>query len=92
MSDKEIDYVPEKTIHKWVTFIGLVAAIAFLIAAIWVLWVIPERLFVVKLGVLTAFVILFGIWVNYATTATRSEVFAATAAYAAVLVVYVGRG
>lgn len=92
MSDKEIDYVPEKTIHKWVTFIGLVAAIAFLIAAIWVLWVIPERLFVVKLGVLTAFVILFGIWVNYATTATRSEVFAATAAYAAVLVVYVGKG
>ena len=92
MSDKEIDYVPEKTIHKWVTFIGLVAAIAFLIAAIWVIWVIPQRLFVVKLGVLTAFVILFGIWVNYATTATRSEVFAATAAYAAVLVVYVGKG
>jgi len=40
------------------------------------------RLFAVKLGVLTAMVILFGVWVNYATTATRSEVFAATAASA----------
>lgn len=91
-SDTEIIYSPEKTIHKLVTFIGLVAAIAFLIAAIWLIWVVPTELFVVKLGVLTAFVVLFGVWVNYATTASRSEVFAATAAYAAVLVVYVGRG
>ena len=79
----------EKKIHKWVTFIGLVFAIAFLIVAIWVIYVIKK--FVVKLGVLTAFVAVFGVWINYATTATRSEVFAATAAYAAVLVVYVGK-
>jgi len=26
MSNKEIIYVPEKTIHKWATLIGLVAA------------------------------------------------------------------
>ncbi|CAF9908903.1 hypothetical protein IMSHALPRED_007533 [Imshaugia aleurites] len=90
MSDKEISFVPEKKIHKGVTLIGLVAAIAFLIAAIWTIWAIHP--FVVKLGVLTAYVVLFGVWVNYATTATRSEVFGATAAYAAVLVVYVGKG
>ena len=90
MSDKEISFVPEKKIHKGVTLIGLVAAIAFLIAAIWTIWAIHP--FVVKLGVLTAYVVLFGVWINYATTATRSEVFGATAAYAAVLVVYVGKG
>jgi len=87
MSDIEITYVPERTIHKWVTVIGLVAAITFLVAAIWLIWVIPTRLFAVKLGVLTVFVVLFGV-----TRATRSEVLAATATYAAVFVVYAGRG
>lgn len=91
MSDSEIIYVPEKSIHKSVTLIELVAAVAFLIAAIWTLWVVPTKFYVVKLGVLTVFVILFGIWVSLATPATKSEIFAATAAYAAVLVVYVGK-
>ncbi len=87
MSDIEITYVPDKTTHKWVTLIGLVAAITYLVAAIWLIWVIPTRLFAVKLGVLTVFLIIFGI-----TTATRSEVLAATATYAAVFIVYAGRG
>lgn len=87
MSVKEITYVPEKTVHKWVIVIGLVAAITFLIAAIWLIWVLPTRFFAVKLGVLTVFLIIFGI-----TTATRSEVLAATATYAAVFIVYAGRG
>ena len=92
MSDSQIIYVPEKTNHRWVTLFGRVAAICYLIAANWVIWVIPQELFVVKLGVLTAFVVLFGVWVSYATTATRSEIFASTVAYVAVLVVYVGKG
>ncbi len=92
MSNSEILYVPEKSIHKLVTLIELVAAVAFLIAAIWLLWRIPGELYVLKLGVLTAFVILFSIWISYATSAQKSEIFAATAAYAAVLVVYIGKG
>lgn len=91
MSDSEIIYVPEKRIHKTVILIELLAAVAFLVAAIWTLWAVPTRLYVVKLGVLTAFVILFGMWISLATSATKSEIFAATAAYAAVLVVYVGK-
>ena len=89
MSDSEIIYVPEKRIHKSVTLIELVAAVAYLVVAIWTLYVVKP--YKVKLGVLTAFVILFGIWVSLATPATKSEIFAATAAYAAVLVVYVGK-
>lgn len=92
MPDKEIYYAREKDISRWSTHIQLVAAIVFLLAAIWLIWAIPERLFVVKLGVLTAFVILFGVWVNYGPMTTKLEIYGATAAYAAVLVVYVGRG
>ena len=91
MSDSEIIYVPEKRIHKTVILIELLAALDFLIAAIWALWGVRNKFYVVKLGVLTAFVAAFGMWISLATSATKSEIFAATAAYAAVLVVYVGK-
>ncbi|RMX98427.1 hypothetical protein D0867_12440 [Hortaea werneckii] len=45
----------------------------------------------VRLGTLAAFTVAFAAFVGLLTTAKRSEVFAATAAYAAVLVVYVGK-
>lgn len=91
MSDKEnSSFVDEIKTRKAVTLIWLMAAMAFLFAAIWTIWAIHP--FVVKLGVLTAYVVLFSVWVNYTTTANRSDVFGATAAYAAILVVYVGKG
>lgn len=46
----------------------------------------------VTLGVLTTWVIIFAAWIGKLTNANRGEVFAATAAYAAVLVVFVGTG
>lgn len=68
----------------------------FLIGAVWVIWRVgiedinPETKFMRKLGVLTAFAGLFGAWIAIFTSARRSEIFGATAAYAAVLIVFVG--
>jgi hypothetical protein len=42
-----------------------------------------------KLGIIGAFIVLFAGSVGLLTTAKRTEIFAATAAYAAVLVVFV---
>jgi len=43
-----------------------------------------------ELVVMTAFTAVFGIWVAEFTSARRAEIFGATAAYAAVLIVFVG--
>jgi uncharacterized membrane protein len=43
-----------------------------------------------ELVVITAFTAVFGIWVAIFTSAKRAEIFGATAAYAAVLIVFVG--
>jgi hypothetical protein len=54
-----------------------------------------ERLaetFKIKLAVVTGFVALFAMWVGLLVGAKRAEIFVATATYAAVLVVYVGKG
>ena len=45
-----------------------------------------------RIGIVTLFTFLFATFVALLTSAKRSEVFAATAAYAAVLVVYVSSG
>ena len=73
------------------------AAIGFLVVAVWVLSVVSkyktdkgiqatER----ELAVMTAFIVAFAIWVRFLTSLGRKEVFGAVAAYAAVLVVFVG--
>jgi hypothetical protein len=43
-----------------------------------------------ELVVMTVFTAVFGIWVAIFTSARRAEIFGATAAYAAVLIVFVG--
>ncbi len=45
-----------------------------------------------RLGLIAAFTALFALSVMVLTNATRAEIFAATAAYAAVLVVFIGAG
>jgi hypothetical protein len=75
-----------------VTLITLSVAVFFLVAAVWVLWVTERTYFTIRLAVLTVFVLLFGLWISIATNAERLEAFGATAAYAAVLVVFVGKG
>lgn len=72
-----------------ITF-NMAAAIGFLIAAMWALWAIDN--FAAKLAAMTRFVVGFSLWLGIFTNASKMEVFGGTAAYAAVLVVYVGKG
>jgi hypothetical protein len=78
-------------IRRFVTVLQALVSIGFLIAAMWALWREGDHM-VKKLGTVTAFVGGFGLWLAFCTGLAKREVFAATAAYAAVLVVYIGRG
>jgi hypothetical protein len=93
-SDRKTMYIDEKKVNNVVStvvaIINSLAAMGFLIAAVWVLWKVED--FTNKLRVLTGFVVAFALWFGFLTSATRTGVFAATTAYAAVLVVYVSQG
>jgi uncharacterized membrane protein len=88
----EVNYIPEKFLNRIVTFYVLVIAAVLLVGAIWFLWLvqIKQPYQSAQLGLLTFFIVAFGFALNFMTTATRDQVFGATAAYAAVLVVFVG--
>jgi len=70
-----------------------VAVIAVLLAAVLLVGGIATLDYVegkgARLGTLAAFTVAFAAFVGLMTTARRAEMFAATAAFAAVLVVYV---
>jgi len=83
-------YVNEQKMQKFVTFVGTIISIGFLISAMWVLWRLEDNT-VAKLATVTAFVVTFAGWLGFLTTAQRKDVIAATAAYAAVLVVFVSQ-
>ena len=91
--DTRFEWTSENYTHAAVTSITLVIAMILLIGAVWSLWAAEKYYhFTLRLGVLTIWVILFSLWIALATGARRTDVFAATAAYAAVLVVFVGKG
>ncbi|UPX16435.1 uncharacterized protein EKO05_0006834 [Ascochyta rabiei] len=89
-STKGAKYVNEQKLQRFVTVIGTVIAIGFLIAAMWVLWRLKNDM-IAKLATVTGFVVGFAGWLGFLTTAQRKDVIAATAAYAAVLVVFVSQ-
>ena len=70
-----------------------VAVISIVLAAILLIGAITSLYFVTmpaaRLGMISAFTVLFALSVGVMTNSKRAEVFAATAAYAAVLVVFV---
>jgi len=90
MHHSEIDeyYFNENHVQKSVTFIGLVLAVLFLVGAMWALWRETDNV-VAQLAIVTGFVVAFAVWVGFFTSMSRREVIVATAAYAAVLVVFV---
>jgi hypothetical protein len=67
-----------------ITFCGVL-----LLGAMACLSVLNHEAWQLRLGVVAVFTSLFAVVVGLLTNARRSEVFASTAAYAAVLVVYV---
>ena len=81
----------EDRIQLAVTVLGTLMAIGFLIAAMLVLWREGDHM-VAKLASVTAFVAVFATWLVLFAGIKRKDIFVATAAYAAVLVVYIGRG
>jgi heme A synthase len=90
-SEKGEYYFDENRVQKSVTFIGLVFAVMFLVGAMWALWRERDNT-VARLAIVTGFVVAFAAWVGFFTSMSRREVIVATAAYAAVLVVFVNSG
>ena len=88
----EFSVVKEKIIHRIVTFFTMLSALIFLVVAVWVLWILRKAEATVRLGVVTAFVVVFAAFLALFTSAKRSDIFATTAAYAAVLVVFLSQG
>ncbi|KAF0636552.1 hypothetical protein FPSE5266_08069 [Fusarium pseudograminearum] len=82
-----IAYASGKKISTFISYISTVLAAVLLIGAIVILYNINSDN--LKLGLIALFTVLFSASVGLLTNAKRAEVFGATAAYAAVLVVFV---
>ncbi|KAF2829009.1 hypothetical protein CC86DRAFT_368147, partial [Ophiobolus disseminans] len=82
-----IMYAPDRRFARVVTFLSILNAAALLVGAIVSLYAITSPK--TKLGIVALFTALFASNVGVLTNARRAELFAATAAYAAVLVVFV---
>jgi hypothetical protein len=85
-----IAYYLEERIRKVVAFISMILAAGLLYGAILNLYFVTSDK--AKLGLIAAYTIAFALCVGLLTNARRSEIFAASAAYAAVMVVFVSSG
>jgi hypothetical protein len=94
--NKEFKSVSEKALGRLTTIWTFIVGIGLLLGAVWVIWRIgieeinTEIKFQRKLAALTCFTAMFGGWVALFTSARRSEIFGVTAAYTAVLIVFIG--
>ncbi|KAL3292575.1 hypothetical protein RB213_014224 [Colletotrichum asianum] len=95
-SPNDMDYLSRFLQRHWrsitvtVNLVTLVTAVIFLLGPIIALNFVQKR--TPKLVLISVFAILFASNIGLITTAKRAEIFAATAAYAAVLVVFVSNG
>ena len=87
MTNSPLTYISERRLRLFVAFVNVVLAAVLLFGAIFNLYYVKQS--AKRLGLIATYTILFAICVGLLTTARRSEVFAACAAYAAVLVVFV---
>ncbi|KAF7511280.1 hypothetical protein GJ744_004845 [Endocarpon pusillum] len=85
--NSSLGYGSERLISFVVSAITVLLAASFLFGAIYALYAIQRDR--VKLGVIAGFTIAFALCIALVTNARRSEIFGASAAYAAVLVVFV---
>jgi hypothetical protein len=70
----------------------LIFAAIRVIGAVWFLYLVQVKqpCESAQLALLRVFIATFGLFLTFSTTASRDQVFGATAAYAAVLVVFIG--
>jgi hypothetical protein len=80
-------YYASRTVKRLVTFIGIVGATLLLEAAIVALYLVTNDR--IRFALIAVFISLFAVSISVLSNARRPEMFAATAAYAAVLVVFV---
>ncbi|KAK4963728.1 hypothetical protein LTR10_001359 [Elasticomyces elasticus] len=80
-------YFPEQTLTFLVNICSTAIAATLLIGSILALYFVtsPDA----RLGIVLAFIVLFALGLSVSTSASRDAVFAATAAYSAVLIVYI---
>ncbi|KAK5698611.1 hypothetical protein LTR97_006257 [Elasticomyces elasticus] len=80
-------YFPEQTLTFLVNICSTAIAATLLIGSILALYFVtsPDA----RLGIVLAFIVLFAVGLSVSTSASRDAVFAATAAYSAVLIVYI---
>ncbi|KAI1358664.1 hypothetical protein F5Y08DRAFT_321302 [Xylaria arbuscula] len=83
----DVGYASGRKIASFIAYLSTVLAVLLLFGAILVLYKVNSN--DVKLGLIALFTLLFAASTGLLTNAKRSEVFASTAAYAAVLVVFV---
>jgi len=77
---KYTNFLSSEKISNTVGFISIIAATAFLVAAIWALYAVPHPKY--QLIMLTFFAICFAACIALLTNARRQDVFAVTAGYA----------
>jgi hypothetical protein len=82
--------ISEQRIEVFVWTLNVVLAAAFLFGAIYNLYYVQNDQ--KRLGLITGYTVVFALCIGLLTSARRFEVFAACAAYAAVLVVFVSGG
>ncbi|KAI9834099.1 MAG: hypothetical protein M1819_003384 [Sarea resinae] len=83
----ELYYFPEKLMHRIVSTVSVILSAILLVGAICGLYYVRHE--GARLGMIAAFTVVFAGTLSILTNARRAEVFGATAAYAAVLVVFV---
>ncbi|KAJ9636711.1 hypothetical protein H2199_007705 [Coniosporium tulheliwenetii] len=86
-SDEDVDYVSHETVTTIVATFSIIVAALFLIGAILVLYLVTNPGW--RLFILCMFTVGFAACLGALTNARRQDIFAAVAAYAAVLVVFV---
>lgn len=82
-----VSHFQEQHLQLLVSGISLFIAAVLLVVPILTLYLVHKP--AVRLGLLILFIILFAVGIRISTSASRDSIFAATAAYAAVLVVFV---
>jgi len=85
--DEQSAYISERSIAKFVAILSSILSAVLLFGSITSLYFVHNHY--ALLGMLGGWTVLFATCVGWLTNAKRDQIFAATAAYAAVLVVFV---
>lgn len=87
MTESPLAYISERRLRILVAILNVLLAAALLFGAIFNLYYVTQS--GKRLGLIAGYTVMFAVCVGLLTNARRSEMFAACAAYAAVLVVFV---